>query len=375
MYTVSLERSPTYDYPTVRRAMERLLLPLGGMAAFVRPGERVLLKPNMLSAKPPEAAVTTHPSVLRAAIELVKEAGAIPLVGDSPGIGGIRRVAERSGMLAVIEESAATLVPFEETRETAGGGTFRRFALAVPYLEADRVINLPKLKTHEMMTMTCAVKNLFGAVVGAEKPAWHLQAGADRELFARMLLEIHQLRPPDLTIVDAVVAMEGNGPASGDPRQLGLLMAGANAVAIDLIAAEIAGIPKKLLFVERQAERMGLPGADRGRITMVGLSLDEFRVAPFLLPPLADVQFGVPGFLRERLRHHLTTRPVPIPEKCRLCGICRDACPPGAMTIRDGRLLIDYRRCIRCFCCRELCPDGALTVREGAVLKCLKRFM
>ena len=375
MYTVSLERSPTYDYPALRAAMERLLMPLGGMAAFVRPGERVLLKPNMLSAKPPEAAVTTHPSVLRAAIELVKDAGAIPLVGDSPGIGGTRRVAERSGMLSVIEETGATLVPFEETRETAGGGTFRRFALAVPYLEADRVINLPKLKTHEMMTMTCAVKNLFGAVVGAEKPAWHLQAGADRELFARMLLEIYQLRPPDLTIVDAVVAMEGSGPASGDPRQVELLMAGANAVAIDVIAAEIAGIPKKLLFVERQAEKLGVAGADRAAISMVGLSLDEIRVTPFRLPPLADVQFGVPRVLRERLRHHLTTRPVPIPEKCRLCGICRDACPPGAMEIRDGRLLIDYRRCIRCFCCRELCPDGALTVREGGILKLLKRLM
>jgi uncharacterized protein (DUF362 family)/Pyruvate/2-oxoacid:ferredoxin oxidoreductase delta subunit len=355
--------------------MERLLAPLGGMAAFIRPGERVLLKPNMLSPKPPEAAVTTHPSVLRAAIELVKEAGALPLVGDSPGIGGIRRVAERSGLLAVIEETGATLVPFEETREIPGTGTFRRFALAVPYLEADRVINLPKLKTHEMMTMTCAVKNLFGAVVGAEKPAWHLQAGADRELFARMLLEIHQLRPPDLTIVDAVVAMEGNGPASGDPRQVGLLMAGANAVAIDVIAAEIAGIPKKLLFVERQAEKLGIAGVDRARISTVGLSPDEFRGTPFLLPPLADVQFGVPRFLRERLRHHLTTRPVPVPEKCRLCGICRDACPPGVITIRDNRLLIDYRRCIRCFCCRELCPDAALTVREGIALKLLKRFI
>ncbi len=375
MQTVSLERSLTYDYPTVRSAMERLLMPLGGMGAFVRPGERVLLKPNMLSAKPPEAAVTTHPSVLRAAIELVREAGAIALVGDSPGVGGIRRVAERSGMLTVVEETGATLVPFEETREAAGGGTFRRFALARPYLEADRVINLPKLKTHEMMTMTCAVKNLFGAVVGAEKPAWHLQAGADRELFARMLLEIYLLRQPDLTIVDAVVAMEGNGPASGDPRRVGLLMAGANAVAIDVIAAEIAGIPKKLLFVERQAERLGVAGADRARIATVGLSPDEIGAAPFRLPPLADVQFGLPRFLRERLRHHLTTRPVPIPEKCRLCGICRDACPPRAMEIRDGRLLIDYRRCIRCFCCRELCPDGALTVREGGILRVLKRLL
>jgi uncharacterized protein (DUF362 family)/Pyruvate/2-oxoacid:ferredoxin oxidoreductase delta subunit len=375
MHTVSLEQATTYDYPALRKAMERLLAPLGGMAAFVRPGERVLLKPNMLSAKPPEAAVTTHPAVLRAVIELVRSAGAVPLVGDSPGIGGIRRVAERSGMLAVVEETGATLVPFEEVRETAGSGTFRRFALAAPYLDADRIINLPKLKTHEMMTMTCAVKNLFGAVVGAEKPAWHLQAGADRELFARMLLEIYLLRPPDLTIVDAVVAMEGNGPASGDPRRVGLLMAGANAVAVDVIAAEIAGIPKNLLFVERQAERLGIAGVDRARIETVGVLLDEIRVRPFLLPPLADVQFGLPRFLRERLRHHLTTRPVAMPEKCRLCGICRDACPPGAMTIEGGRLLIDYRRCIRCFCCRELCPDAALTVREGIVLKLLKRFM
>ena len=375
MHTVSLQQVTTYDYQSLRSAVERLLAPLGGMAAFVRPGERVLLKPNMLSAKPPEAAVTTHPAVLRAVIELVREAGAVPLVGDSPGIGGIRRVAERSGMLTVVEETCATLVPFEEARETAGCGTFRRFALAAPYLDADRVINLPKLKTHEMMTMTCAVKNLFGAVVGAEKPAWHLQAGADRELFARMLLEIYLLRPPDLTIVDAVVAMEGNGPASGDPRQVGLLMAGANAVAVDVIAAEIAGIPKKLLFVERQAERLGIAGVDRTEIETVGTSLDEIGVRPFLLPPLADVQFGLPRFLRERLRHHLTTRPVAMPEKCRLCGICRDACPPGAMTIEGGRLLIDYRRCIRCFCCRELCPDAALTVREGIVLKLLKRLM
>ena len=284
-------------------------------------------------------------------------------------------MAERSGMLAVVEETGATLVPFEEVRETAGRGTFRRFALAAPYLEADRVINLPKLKTHEMMTMTCAVKNLFGAVVGAEKPAWHLQAGADRELFARMLLEIYLLRPPDLTIVDAVVAMEGNGPASGDPRRVGLLLAGTNAVAVDVIAAEIAGIPKRLLFVERQAEKMGIVGVERKEIETVGAPLDGVRVPPFLLPPLADVQFGVPRFLRERLRHHLTTRPVPIAEKCRLCGICQDACPPGVMSIENGRLSIDYRRCIRCFCCRELCPEAALAVREGMLLRLLKRLM
>jgi ferredoxin len=277
-------------------------------------------------------------------------------------------------MLRVVEECGAELVEFSETVEAAGSGLFRRFELARPYLEADRVINLPKLKTHEMMTMTCAVKNLFGAVVGHGKAAWHLKAGADRELFARMLLEIYLLRPPDLTIVDAVTAMEGNGPASGDPVPVGLLLAGANAVAVDVIAAEIAGIPHRLLYLERTARKLGIDGADRPGIETAGVPLAEARVAPFRLPPISDVQFGLPTFLKNRLRHYLTTRPCAIPEKCRLCGICADACPPRAIEVRDGRLVFDYHRCIRCFCCRELCPDGALDVKEGGLLRIARKL-
>lgn len=373
MATVSLQRS-TYDPDVVADSLRRLLAPLGGMEAFVKPGERVLLKPNMLSAKPPEAAVTTHPEILRGVIALVKEAGGIPLVGDSPGIGSLRKVAEKSGILRVIEESGAELVEFSEPVEVSGAGVFKRIALARPYLEADRLINLPKLKTHEMMTMTCSVKNLFGAVVGAAKAGWHLKAGADRDMFARMLVEICLLRVPDLNIVDAVTAMEGNGPGSGDPREVGLLLAGVDPIAVDVIAAEIAGIPKKLLYVERAAERLGLEGTDRSRIEIAGLPLEEARVSGFRLPHISDVQFGLPRFLKERLRHQLTARPCAIPEKCRLCGICRDACPPRAIEIRDGKLLFDYKKCIRCFCCRELCPDGALEVRDGTLLRIIRKL-
>ncbi|ANA39464.1 DUF362 domain-containing protein [Geobacter anodireducens] len=374
MHTVAVERAVRYDPSEVAEAMGRALAPLGGMGAFVRPGERVLIKPNMLAAKTPERAVTTHPEALRAVIWLVREAGGIPLVGDSPGIGGFRAVAEKSGMAAVAREAGAELVPFDDAAAVSGSGLFRRMDVARPYLEADRLINLPKLKTHEMMTMTCAVKNLFGAVVGTAKAGWHLKAGADRELFARLLLEIYLLRPPDLTIVDAVVAMEGDGPGSGDPRPMGLILAGANAVAVDVVAAELAGIPKQLLWVERAAERLGIDGWDRSRITTVGLSPDDARVPDFRLPHLSDVQFGLPGFLKNRLRHHLTARPVPNPEGCRLCGACLDACPPRAISVRDGRLHFDYHACIRCFCCRELCPDGSLGVRDGVLLKLFKKF-
>lgn len=374
MITVSIEKVDDYDREAVKQGLIRLLEPLGGMAAFVRPGERVLLKPNMLYGKPPEAAVTTHPAVLRGVIELVQEAGATVLVGDSPGVGNLASVVRRCGMLEVIEATGAELVEFAEVRQVKAGGIFKRFEVAVPYLEADRVINLPKLKTHEMMTLTCGVKNLFGAIVGAAKPAWHLRAGDDRELFARMLLELYQVRPPDLTIVDAIVAMEGDGPGSGDPLQVGLLLAGENPVAVDTVAAEIAGIPGHLLFVERQAEKLGLAGADRREIAIAGPTPAELGIAPFRLPPIADVQFGLPRFLKTRLRNQLTTRPVVLPGKCRLCGICVNACPPGAMAVKSGRVEVDYRNCIRCFCCRELCPEAALEVEKGLLLRLLEKL-
>lgn len=373
MYQVSLQRVTRYEREEVEEGLARLLAPIGGMERYVQPGERVLIKPNLLSAKPPEAAVTTHPEVLRAVILAVQAAGGIALVGDSPGVGSGRRVAERSGMMRVIEETGAQFVPFEESATVGGTGTFREFELARPYLEADRLINLPKLKTHEMMTMTCCVKNLFGAVVGTRKAAWHLKAGADKELFARMLIEVYLLRRPDLNIVDAVVAMEGDGPGSGDPCQVGLLMAGDNAVAVDQVAAEVAGIPKKLLYLESAARGMDLPGSRREEISVIGADPGTALARPLRLPHLSDVQFGLPGFLKNRLRHQFTSRPEVATEKCELCGICVKACPPEAIRVQGGRLRFDYQRCIRCFCCRELCPHAALTLKDGLLLRLLKK--
>jgi uncharacterized protein (DUF362 family)/ferredoxin len=372
MSTISIQNCAAYDPTGVDTALHRLLEPWGGMPAFVKPGERVLVKPNLLYGKPPEHAVTTHPEILRGVIGMVRAAGGIPLVGDSPGFGDLRRVAEKSGLLAVIEAAGAELVEFREPVEVRGRGTFRNLALARPYVEADRVINLPKLKTHEMMTLTCAVKNLFGSVVGAGKANWHLKAGADRELFARLLLEIYLYRPPDLNIVDAVTAMEGDGPGSGDPVHVGLLLAGTDAVALDHVAASVAGIPRKLLYVERAAGKMGLLPEEEPEI--VGVPLTEAVRRPFRLPPVSDVQFGLPVFLKNLLRHQLSTRPCVIPDRCRLCSICVKACPPAAIEIREGTLAFDYRKCIRCFCCRELCPEGALKVKSGFLLKLVSRL-
>jgi uncharacterized protein (DUF362 family)/Pyruvate/2-oxoacid:ferredoxin oxidoreductase delta subunit len=369
MKKVQLVRCENYDITMVREAVQKLLEPLGGMSAFVAPGETILLKPNMLSAKHPDQAVTTNPAVVQVVSELVRTAGGRVLIGDSPGIGSFQKVAERSGMAHAADKSGAELVDFASTIEVQGNGTFRRIAVAKAYWEADKIINLPKLKTHEMMTLTCAVKNLFGAVVGAEKAGWHLKAGASRERFARLLLEIYLLKKPVLNIVDAVVAMEGNGPGSGDPIKVGALLAGVNPVAVDVVAARLAGLPPELLYVEREAVKMGLPGATIESIESGDLGPADFGAHPFKLPGGLDVQFGMPPFLANLLKRQLTSFPAADRQLCILCGICRDACPPEAITIKNSALMVDQERCIRCWCCRELCPHDAMEVRRSMILK------
>ena len=368
---VSIIRADTYDLPALRIALFRLLEPLGGIAAFINPGDRVLLKPNMLAAKEPHKAVTTHPGLVQVVAELVRESGGIVLIGDSPGIGSFSRVADKSGILSAARESGAALVEFSGSIEVKGSGTFRSINIARSYYGADKIINLPKLKTHEMMTMTCAVKNLFGAVIGTEKAGWHLKAGRSRELFAQLLLEIYLLKKPALNIVDAILAMEGNGPGSGDPVKRGLLIAGVNAVAVDVIAGELAGIPADLLPIEREAVKMKLAGALREDIELCGAAIETIPEIRFKLPSGLDVQFGLPSFMTKALKNHLTAFPEADKETCVLCGICRDACPPVAITIQNSALSVDNARCIRCWCCRELCPHNAMQIKRGLLLKVL----
>jgi uncharacterized protein (DUF362 family)/ferredoxin len=366
--TVSITTSAGYELPTLRQAVIKLLEPVGGMSAFISRGDRVLLKPNMLVARDPNQAVTTHPALVQVVAELVREAGGIALIGDSPGFGGFFRVEEKCGIYDAAHKSGATLIEFNEAVELQGNGMFRSIQLARVYYEADKIINLPKLKTHEMMTMTCAVKNLFGAVIGTEKVGWHLKAGSSRELFARLLLEIYQLKKPTLNIVDAVEAMEGNGPANGTPVKLGVLIAGVNPVAVDVIAGKLAGIPADLLHIEGTAVRMGLPGALINDIALCGTPIETIPKTHFRLPAGLDVQFGLPSFLTKILKSHLTSYPVADRKKCVLCGICRDACPPTAISIQNSALSVDNARCIRCWCCRELCPHDAMQTRRGVLL-------
>ena len=374
-HRVSLQQLSSYDPAATIIALQDLLEPLGGMAAFVKSGQKVLLKPNLLSGKTPDKAVTTHPEIVRAVIKLVHKAGGKVFIGDSPGIGSAESVARKSGILAVAEETNCPFVPFETSVTiSSAGGKFQQFEVAQELLDADVIINLPKLKTHQMMGLTCGVKNMFGAVVGLRKPRLHLQAGTDKAFFALMLLELCETLAPALTIVDAVIGMEGEGPGSGDPVQIGALLAGSHPQAVDTVATELVGMKPQQVWTQQQAIATQRPYTDLDQLELCGVPLETLKITGFRQAKMTDVNFGLKGALKHHLRHALTARPVPDHNLCRRCNDCVTHCPPEAMKIENNRLSIDYDQCIRCFCCQELCPHGALMTKQGILLR-LSNFL
>jgi len=370
MMRVALHRLRSYQPEQVETALQKLLQPLGGIEAFVKPGLKVLLKPNLLSGKSPDQAVTTHPEIVRGMIHLVQQAGGLVSVGDSPGLGNPAQVAQKAGIMEVIEATGARFAPFAESVPVRiGSGTFHQLELARDILDADLIINLPKLKTHQMMGLTCGVKNLFGAVVGMRKVRLHLQAGADKSFFALMLLDLAEKVAPALTVVDAVVGMEGNGPGSGDPVPIGTLLAGSNPLAVDAVACELVGVKPDAVWTQKVALERGLTGATLAELELFGEALDALKLSSFKPSKTTDVNFGLPKLLKNHLKHATTARPVIEHPQCVLCELCAKHCPPQVMSMRDGKLRIDHDSCIRCFCCQELCPQGAIVTEQGLLLK------
>jgi uncharacterized protein (DUF362 family)/Pyruvate/2-oxoacid:ferredoxin oxidoreductase delta subunit len=368
---VSIARCPDYSEKLVLEAIRRAIDLLGGMDAFVRRGDRVLIKPNLLVARGPEKAVTTHPSMVQAIIQLVRDSGGVPAVGDSPAIGGLLRVASKAGIYEVVRKMNCELVDFTDAMKVKGGhqGVFRTLEVAKAVMDCDLLINLPKLKAHSMTTMTLSVKNLFGCVPGARKVQWHFRAGVNRRYFAQMLVDLYGIVRPGLNVVDAVVGMEGDGPNGGDPRDMGLVFAGADGIAVDSTICDVVGLPPLDLLTNRIGSDLGLGVGKLRDIEVVGEALEEVRVKGFRFPRSMEPQWGLPWPLRGMLRNALTAKPRVREDVCKLCEICVEGCPAQAMTGKRGRIDIDYSRCIRCFCCSEFCPERAIDVERGWLLR------
>ncbi len=368
---VSLQSIADYNPGRVKNALHLLLEPLGGINNYVKPGQNVLIKPNLLSGKAPDKAVTTHPEIVRQVILMVQGAGGIVSVGDSPGLGKPESVARKCGILDVVEETGAQFASFDESVPiNLEAGTFHHLEVAREALEADVIINLPKLKTHQMMGYTGAVKNLFGLVVGMRKARLHLQAGTNKEFFALMLLELAEHFKPALSIMDAIVGMEGNGPGNGDPVQIGALLASPHLVALDTVATAIVNLPEQRVWTQRVARQTGRQGVSLDELELHGVPIAKLQTSHFRPATNADVNFGLPTPVRNLLKNAITAQPE-ITQDCQRCGHCVTHCPSQTMILDTQDVKIDYGRCIRCFCCQELCPHNAITTQQGIVLRLL----
>ncbi len=374
--TVSVVRCDGYEIETACKKVKESVDLLGGITTFVSRNDRVLIKPNLLVAKSPDRAALTHPALLEAAIRLVLEAGAKPLVGDSPALGSAASCAEKGGFGPVLKKYGVPLLKCEKTAVVKNpDGAFKTFEVAQDALEVDRIINLPKLKTHGQMIMTMAVKNTFGLVPGVRKTQWHFRIGNNPAHFARMLVDLHYRMAPVLSIMDGITAMQGNGPGSGDPVDLGLIIAGTDASAIDTVSCQIVGLDPMLLYTLEQARKAGLGVTEISAITVRGVPVKDVSVTGFRFPPTGPLISAIPAAFTRAARRILTPRPVIIPDLCIECGRCEKICPARAISgpphakrraaMPPGRMTIDYTACIRCFCCQEICPEGAVSIRTG----------
>ena len=314
--SVSIVKCQNYDENKVLSGLRRSIDLIGGIQTFVKKGHHVLLKPNLLYGKSPEKAVTTHPAIVKGVIEIVREAGGVPFIGDSPSIGSLMKAAEKAGIKAVADEMKCPLVEFNRPvlPPKGGGKIFKQLEIDQTVLEADVIINLPKWKTHVQMLLTLGVKNLFGCIPGPRKALWHLKAGEDRKTFAQILVDIYQVIQPSLTLLDGIVGMEGNGPNSGRPIPLGLILASGNSLSLDQIVCDLLGISRKSLLTNRVAFEQGL-GKDK--IDVVGERVEDVKISNFQFPTLSQPDWNLPGFLTKALKNAFTSRPVIEEEICK----------------------------------------------------------
>lgn len=344
----------SYDTESLKTFFEKGLQDIGLEFA----GRSVLIKPNLLGGKPPERAVTTHPLFLRALIELLKDASCTVSLGDSPGYEPLERVLKTGGYLDMLRDLGVHITPFtrEVVRHIDGISPYRQFLFGEDPDRFDLVVNVPKLKTHGMMGMTLGVKNTFGFVRGFEKGRWHLRAGRDRDLFASIIVDIHRIVSPAVTILDGVVGMCGDGPTSGTPVRCGIVALSRSAFALDAFVERRLCPANASLPVTACAMQKGY--LDTYEVVDLGLP----SPVEFVMPRTCDTDWNVPAPVKKLLRSVLVKKPKAVRKICQLCGVCARVCPAGAIRVREKTLEFDYSACIRCYCCQEMCPHGAIKV-------------
>ncbi len=370
-----------YDAALLRSAIQKALEPLGGIAAFVREGDRVLVKPNLVAPAAPDTGICTHPHFVRAVCDLIAERRPARIhVGDMPGynfLGEGRRCAVESGLTAALEGGPARIVPFEGTHAKTTSGEFRVFPhidLTREVADADVVISLPTPKTHRLTRYSGAVKNAFGCVAYGTRERLHKLG--DYRKFCGGLVDIFGRVRPALTIADMVRVQEGNGPCSGRPLDVGVVLAAADGVAIDAVAQYLLGMEPGDVLTTSLAGGRRLGECDIDRIEVAGPpDWRGARVAarrPGRVHPI--VQFGLPAPILKFFAASIRTEPVFRPGSCDGCGHCLDACPGHALSRSGSGIRRDRKACLLCFGCVAACPRGTASTRRDPISAWNKRL-
>ncbi|MBM3246219.1 MAG: DUF362 domain-containing protein [Candidatus Omnitrophica bacterium] len=364
---VSIVKCKDYQPDLVFAAVKKAIDLIGGISSFIKPQSKVLVKPNLLLAKGPEFGIDAHPEVVRVVIKVLKEINCKLLLGDGSNVWGnqiedVNDVYEQSGMKRIAEEEGVELVEFNKRRWRG------QFPLTSWLDECDYLVSVPKFKTHDFTILTGGVKNLFGLVPGTYKIELHKRYASPEE-FARILVDIYAQARPALTVIDGIVAMEGDGPATGGRlRNTGLVFAGVDCVALDSILALIMGLLPQDILTTKEAAKRGLGVSDINAIQVYGEELGQVMGAPFKLPA-TSIKRNIPRPIVEIAKKLIRFYPKIDYHNCIFCQACVAACPTKAISVKSGRVVIDYKKCISCFCCQEACPASAIKVRKSVMAK------
>ncbi len=369
---IAIKKLKEVNVEEIKSTLKGILDMLGGIKAFISPGDKVLLKPNLLSPSKIEDARITDPRLIEALIELIHPIASEIWIGDSSGI-STRSATHETMKSAKLDELAerypkVSLRNFDEEERrivkiSLGEKGQTQVALAEAVFQADKIINLPKLKTHNFTLLTCAVKNTFGCLPGSQKARIHAEA-KDPISFSHALIDIHLQVKPILSIVDAILSMEGEGPAWGKPIETKLIFGGKNAFEIDIVASKIMGFkPEKVPSIKVAQER----GLNPSEIEIEGESLENVAFN-FKKPKSSIFMRSLPSFIWRSFTPKIRMNE----NKCTKCGICAKNCPAGAIRL-DPFPKVDDSKCILCFCCHELCPVGAVYIQERLLSKIILR--
>lgn len=362
-----------YTEEGARVALKSLLDSIG-LLDYVNKGMHIVIKANLVSARKPDEAVTTHPILIGALCELLVERGAFVTVGDSPGglynSHHLTKVYNATGMSELTSRGVKLNDDFSVLEADFPEGKVLHNFVYTGFLDkADLIINFSKLKSHGMMGMSCAAKNMFGAIPGVIKPEYHFRF-PKYEDFADMIVDLNEYFHPEISITDAVIGMDGNGPTAGNPCEMGFLLASHSPHTLDMVAAHLLGFKREELPILDAAYRRGLVPEEVSAVKLVG-SAEGLSVTDFerVVERRSLEFFGEQKRPGKRLFGKfaaavLRTKPKLVPNMCVGCGVCAGICPAKAITIKNKKAKIDRKKCIRCFCCQEFCPKSALKVKR-----------